>query len=94
VQVLDHEHHRRLLGERLEQRQQRLEDARLGRVPGRVTAAQAGHDRVDGRPVRRGQLVKGRVLVAQQRTQRGQERGVRQLVLTELDAVARKHART
>ena len=94
VEVLHHEHDGRLIGQRLEQRQQRLEHARLGGVAGRVTAADPGHDRVDRGAVRRSERVQRRVLVAHERPQRRQQRGVRQLVLAELDAVAREHART
>jgi hypothetical protein len=93
MEVLHDEQDRRRLGERLEQRPQRLEDAQLGRLPWRPVRAQAGEDRVEGGAERRGELLERVVGVAHERAQGRQERRIGQLVDAELDAVAREHAR-
>jgi len=94
VQVLHDEHNERVLAQRLEQGEQRLEHARLGRVAGRMPGSKAGHDRVDGGPVRSGERIEGGVLVADERSEGGQKRRVGQLVIAELDAIAAQYART
>ena len=94
VQVLDHEQHRALAAERVQQRQQALEQARLPGVAGAghvvVPAAQSRQQRRDGRAHVVGERgVPG----AGERAQRGDERQVGQLALAEVDAVAGEHER-
>ena len=91
VQVLDQEQHRALLAERVEQREQTLEQSRLGAVLGlRGDRREPGEERRDRRADRLGQ---GRVARAGERAQRGDERHVGQLALAEVHAVAGQHQR-
>ena len=92
MKVLDHEHDRFGVGQRLEQCQQRLEDARLGRVAGGAALAEAGQDRVERGAQRRRERVESRVALADERAERTQERCVWKLVIAKLHAVAREHA--
>jgi hypothetical protein len=94
VQVLDHEHHRGVLAERVEQREQRLEDARLLGGLGVEGPAKARQERVESRPQRRRQRLEHRVAVADERAERAEQRCVGELTLAELDAVAPEHGGT
>ncbi len=93
MQVLDHEQHGALLGESLEQREQRLEDARLRGLAARCALAETGQHRSQRGPQRVGQGVQGRIAVAKQRPEGAEQRRVGQLALAELDAVAGEHER-
>ena len=95
MQVLDHEQQAVLLGHRVEHRQQRLEDPHLLGLRGLLArlAAEHGQDRREIRELALGQAVEGRVAVACDPAQRPHERGVGQLALAELHAVAAQHAR-
>ena len=91
VQVLDQQQHRPLGAERVEQRQQTLEQPRLRALlavlGGRPEPGQQRRDR-------RAHLVgQRRVAGAGERAQRGHQRHVRELALAEVDAVAREHER-
>ena len=78
----------------VEQREQRLEHARLGRRrPPLLALPEAGEDRVEGGAERGRERIEGGVPVAHERPQRGEQRRVGKLVLAELDAVAGEHAR-
>ena len=89
VQVLDEQDEGLRLREGVQQCQQRLEQAALRRPGGR--AGQAGQER--------GQLlaqvgvegVERRIAAAGQRTQRRDQRGVGQLAVAEIEALAREH---
>jgi hypothetical protein len=94
VQVLDHEQHRLLLGHRLEQRQQRLEHARLlGRWRVVRGLGEPGQDRAQIGAVGRRERVEGRVPLPGDAAQGPEQRRVGELALAELDAVAAEHAR-
>ena len=88
VQVLDYEHHRPVLTERLEQSQQALEDASLGDPLAPVAGAEAGQQRVEAGAMRGRKRVESRIPVAHQRTKSAKQRGVRQLALAQLHGVA------
>ena len=92
MQVLDDEQHGLVLAERLEQRQERLEDARLRGVARRIGQAEAGEDVVERGAQRRRERVERGVALADERAERAQQRRVRKLVVTKLHAVAREHA--
>ena len=87
MQVLDRQQQRGVAAERLEQRQQRLVDARLAGlvVGGAVVARQQRRE-----PGARGgvELGEDRIAVAREGAQSGDERRIGQLALTELDALA------
>jgi hypothetical protein len=91
VQVLDHEQDGALVAERLEQRQQGLEDARLEGVLAGRPVPEAGEHVRERRPQRVGERVEGGMLVAYERSQRRHQRRVGELALAELDAVAGEH---
>ena len=97
VQVLDDEHERRLLGQPAEQGEQRLEQAGLGELlvgggGGRV--AGLGQQPAQLGLAGAGQLAEGvGAELAPQVAQRRDDRGVGQLALAQLDAVAGQHAR-
>ena len=93
MNVLDDEEHRLLLAERLDQRQQRLEDARLRRLRGARALAQAWQDHAERGRQGSGKSLERGVLVAKQRPQRGDQGRVGQLALAEIDAIAREHDR-
>ncbi len=96
VEVLDDEHERRLVGHAPEQRQQHLEQARLGEL--RV-AGGGGHPGLGQQPGQLGATLAGqldhrlRAQLALQLPQRADDRGVGQLALAQLDAVAGQDAR-
>ena len=84
MQVLDHQEHRSLTAERVEQRQQTFEQLRL---IARVGAGSAGQQRGD-------RVVQRRVGIPRQRAQRRHQRQVGQLALiAEVDAVTGQHER-
>jgi hypothetical protein len=89
VEILDHQHHRALLPEGVEQRQQALEQPRLASLAGdRVPGQQRRHALAH----RRGQR---RVAVACERPQRRHQREVGQLALAaEVDGLAGQHERS
>ena len=91
MQVLDHEHHGSVLAERVEQREQRLEDAGLVGGLGVEAPAKPRQQRVESRPQRRRQRLEHGVAVADERAQRAEQRRVGELALSELDAVAPEH---
>ena len=93
MEVLDHEHRRRVLREPVEQGQQRLEHARLGGVTRAVGLPEAGEDRVECGAERGRERIKGRVAVADERAQRCEQRRVGKLVLAQIHAVTGEHAR-
>ena len=93
VQVLDHEQDGRLAGQRVEQREQRLEHARLVvAAVARPALAEAGQQRGELRAHGRRELLQHRVAVARELAQGGDERRVGELALGELHAVAAQHA--
>ena len=96
VQVLDHQQHGGLARQPVEHREQRLEDPRLVARAALVPAdrgGEPGQQRGQLGPDVVGERVEHRVRVAHQRAQRGDQRGVGQLALAELDALAAQHAR-
>ena len=97
MEVLDGEEERLVLAESVDQPQQRLEQPRLRRGirsvgPARHRAELGEKDRELG-PDWGGELVEDRVVCAREGTQRGDERGVGQLALAQLDAVPGEDAR-
>ena len=91
VQVLDHEQHRALAPERVEQRQQALEQPRLAALRAvRPGSGDPGQQRRHGGADR---LRQRGVAGACERPQRGDEREVRQLAVAEVDGLARQHER-
>ena len=85
---------RLLLGERVEQRQQRLEDARLRGVAAvRARSPKPGSMAASAARSGSGQRVEGRVPSRSSGPQRADQRGVGELALAELDAVADEHER-
>ena len=93
VEVLHHQDHRVVLREGRQKREQRLEDARLGLLPGPAGVAEAGEDRIEGGAEGGRQTLEGGVAVANQWAEGREERGVGKLVVAELDAVAGEDAR-
>jgi hypothetical protein len=87
VQVLDQEQHRLLLCERLEHREQRLEDARLRGGLRSGSTPDAGENRVEGGAELGRQSLEGGIALAHQGPEGGEQRGVRELVFAELYAV-------
>jgi hypothetical protein len=92
MQVLHDEQHRLVAAERLEEGQQRLEDARLRGVARRGGGAETGQDVVERGAQRRRERVERGVGLADERAERAQERCVGELVDTKLHAVAREDA--
>ena len=103
VDVLEHERERLLAAELVEQRQQRLEQARLAArrlVRAQLLGAAAGAAPVELRQQRgelrahaRGQRVENGVTLTRERAQDAHDRCVGQLLLAELDALADRHPR-
>ena len=94
VQILDDQHDRALLPQRLQQRQQPLEQTRLtARLGGRARPRiGAGQQRRHGLPRGSGEA---RLLEPGERAQRGDQRQVRQIALVaEVGAVSGQHERT
>ena len=87
MQVLDHEQHRLLLGQRLQHREQGLEHGGLGHLLGSGSAPDAGENRVEGGAELGRQSLEGGIALAHQGPEGGEQRGVRELVVAELYAV-------
>ena len=97
MQVLDDQHHDALGAQRVQQRQQRLEqaplrDAHVLGAGARAGQAEAGKQAVQLGARGLGERVERGVAVACQWPQCGDDRRVGQLALPELDAVAREEA--
>jgi hypothetical protein len=93
VHVLHHEQHGGVLTQELEQSQQRLEDSYLlhRRLSGGL--AGSGYHRRQVRQLARTQGCQRRVVGAHQRAECRDQRGVGQLTLAQLNAVAGQHQR-
>ena len=88
VQVLDDEEDGARLGERVEKRQERLEDARLGGLGAGAAGAEAREYRVERCAEGGRERFERGVSVSNERPERGEERGIGKLVLAQLHAVA------
>ena len=94
VEVLDHEHHRRVLREPVEQGRAAPRTRATGwRHPELLRLPEAGEDRVECGAERGRERLEGRVAVADERAQRCEQRRVGKLVLAQLHAVTGEHAR-
>jgi hypothetical protein len=92
MKVLHNEHHGLRLAERFEQRQERLEDARLGGLALQARSTEPGEDVVERGSQRWCERVERGVALADERAERTQERCVGKLVVAKLHAVAGEHA--
>ena len=102
VDVLEHERERPLAAELLEQREQRLEQARLAErrlvgpqllgAGGRGARTELGEEGGELGASARGELVEDGIAFAGERAQHAHDRCVGQLLVAELDALADLHA--
>ena len=102
MDVLEHERERLLASQVVEQRQQRLEQARLAErrlvgaqlfgIAARGALAELGKQRRELRAHPRRELVEDGVALTRERSQHAHDRCVGQLLLAELDALADRDA--